>query len=177
MSTKNSYICCQECVFSTKCFSLKDLSTYLHFPTTLPKLNMCQIMIISLLWNKSESWVAAEHLLSRGNCRLSKKGITFLSLFMGPRLLFPGCSDITQDTMPFLLLPYQTIFFFPIMISMTVTCIIIDKGHHHRDSQEFYFIHSLQWWCTWREYKTGESLTWDMFVQMYLFDSESIVFK
>ena len=47
---------------------------------------------------------------------------------MGPRLFFPGLYDLSKDSMPFPLLTYQTIFYFPIIILMTVASIIIYIG-------------------------------------------------
>ena len=90
--------------------------TYIYFSMAYAKEHMCQIMIVSLWGNSSESWVTAGGLQFRGNCRQSRKWNTLLSLLVGPRLLFPGWYDLSKDSMLFPMLTYQTIFYFPIKI-------------------------------------------------------------
>ena len=49
----------------------------------------------------------------------------FVEFALGAKTVFPGWYDLSKDSMPFLLLTYQTIFYFYTMILMTVAFIII----------------------------------------------------
>ena len=100
---------------------LVNLPTHLHdISEKTYASNNDYIPVMKLL-----GWVKAEGLLFRGNGRQSKKCSTLLSLLLGPGLFSPGWYDLSQESVPFPMCPYQTTFYFPIMIQMTVTRIII----------------------------------------------------
>ena len=75
--------------------------------------------------------MTAEGLLFRGNCRQSKKRSTLLSLFLGPRLYFPGSYDINGlNALPLALLSEYIL----ISYNDINDCYIrnyIDRPHHH----------------------------------------------